>query len=153
MSENTISELTKSLETAENKLSSIKEEASDKDDKIKVISDQNKTLTMEKSKILAKLKQQQEDHELQLATQQNLAFKMEAASKTLVKRLDETIYGQKGEIKCLTSQISKLSPKRQGNAEKKKPHTAALGGYLLHLGRHQCTDWSSEGFLKAAFSA
>lgn len=120
MSENTISELTKSLETAENKLSSIKEEASDKDDKIKVISDQNKTLTMEKSKILAKLKQQQEDHELQLATQQNLAFKMEAASKTLVKRLDETIYGQKGEIKCLTSQISKLSPKRQGNAEKKK---------------------------------
>ena len=120
MSENTISELTKSLETAEGKLSSIKEEASDKDDKIKVISDQNKTLTMEKSKILAKLKQQQEDHELQLAAQQNLAFKMEDASKTLVKRLDDTIYGQKGEIKCLTSQISKLSPKRQGNAEKKK---------------------------------
>ena len=136
ISENTISELTKSLENAENKLSSIKEETSDKDDKIKVTSDLNKSLMMEKSKILAKLQQQEEDHELQLASQKNLLIKMEAASKPLVKRLESTIYGQKGEIKGLTSQISKLSrkeetrsltsqiqelsPKLQGKAKKKK---------------------------------
>ncbi len=128
MSENTISELTKSLEKAENELSSIKEESSDKDDKIRTISDLNKRLTMEKSKILAKLQQQEEDHELHLASQKNLLnkshelqldfqknllIKMEAASEPLVKRLEHTIFGQKGEIKGLTSKISKLSQKEE----------------------------------------
>lgn len=63
--------MTNSLEKAENELSSIKEESSDKDDKIRTISDLNKRLTMEKSKILAKLQQQEEDHDLHLASQTN----------------------------------------------------------------------------------
>ena len=128
MSENTISELTKSLEKAENKLSSIKEESSDKDDKIRTISDLNKRLTMEKSKILAKLQQQEEDHELHLASQKNLLdkshklqldfqknllIKVEAASEPYVERLRSTIFGQKEEIKGLTSKISKLSQKEE----------------------------------------
>ena len=37
------------------------EESSDKDDRIKVILDQNKTLTKERSKLLSKLEQQQEE--------------------------------------------------------------------------------------------
>ena len=92
------------------------------------ISDLSKRLTMEKSKILAKLQQQEEDHELHLASQKNLLdkshklqldfqknllIKMEAASEPYVKRLGSTIFGQKGEIKGLTSQISKLSQKEE----------------------------------------
>ena len=38
-----------------------------------------------------------------------------------------------------------------GKTEKKKAPKAALGGHLPDLGRHLCTDWSLEGFPKAAF--
>ena len=138
MSENTISELTKSLENAENKLSSIKDETSDKDDKIKTITDLNKSLKMEKSKILAKLQQQEEDHELQLAYQENLHYKSNELQLAFQKihKLDSINLGHKGEIKGLNSMISKLyrkeetrsltpqtsefSPKGQRKAKKKK---------------------------------
>ena len=138
MSENTISELTKSLENAENKLSSIKEETSDKDDKIKTITDLNKSLMMEKSKILAKLQQQEEDHELQLAYQENLRYKSNEIQLAFQKihKLDSINLGHKGEIKGLNSMISKLyrkeetrsltpqtsefSPKGQRKAKRKK---------------------------------
>ena len=116
--ENTISELTKSLEKTENKLSRIMEESSDKDDKIKVISDQNKTLTRERSKILAKLEWQQEEYQLQFDIQRNLTY--QSGSQQVVKTLSRTIREQEAEIRKLSYQLSGLCSTCQKSAEKKE---------------------------------
>jgi hypothetical protein len=116
--ENTISELTKSLEKTENKLSRIMEESSDKDDKIKVISDQNKTLTRERSKILAKLEWQQEEYQLQFDIQRNLTY--QSGSHQVVKTLSRTIREQEAEIRKLSYQLSGLCSTCQKSAEKKE---------------------------------
>lgn len=116
--ENTISELTKSLEKTENKLSRIMEESSDKDDKIKVISDQNKTLTRERSKILSELEQQQEEYQLQFDIQRNLTH--QSGSQQVVKTQNRTIREQEAEIRKLSYQLSDLCSTCQKSAEKKE---------------------------------
>ena len=67
--------LTTSLESSENKLLTVCQEVEDKDNEIKVISDQNKGLNGKIAKLVKKADQLQEDHELQLAFQHNLDLK------------------------------------------------------------------------------
>ena len=69
------SKLTTSLESSENKLLTVCQEVEDKDNEIKVISDQNKGLEGKIAKLVKKADQLQEDLELQLAFQHNLDLK------------------------------------------------------------------------------
>jgi hypothetical protein len=64
-----------SLETSENKLSTASQEVEDNNNKIKVISDQNKGLNSKMAKLVKKADQLQEDYKLHLAFQQNLTLK------------------------------------------------------------------------------
>ena len=69
------SKLTTSLETSDNKLLTVCQEVEDKDNEIKVISDQNKGLNSKIAKLVKKADQLQEELELQLAFQHNLDLK------------------------------------------------------------------------------
>ena len=70
-----ICELNTLLKNSESKLSRCSEEIEEKDDKSAVISDQNRALNKKITKLLSKLEQQEEEHILQLAFQQNQTLK------------------------------------------------------------------------------
>ena len=79
---------TSDLGDTERKLSRASQEIEDKEDKIKVISDQNRGLNRKITKLMQKVDQLQEDHKLQLAIQHNL---------TLKKALPEALEANKSE--------------------------------------------------------
>ena len=62
-------------EDTETKLSRASQEIEDNEDKIKVISDQNKGLSRKINKLMQKIDQLHEEYELQLAFQHNLTLK------------------------------------------------------------------------------
>ena len=70
-----ICELNTLLKNSESKLSRCSEEIEEKDDKSAVISDQNRALNKKITKLLSKFEQQEEEHILQLAFQQNQTLK------------------------------------------------------------------------------
>ena len=70
-----ICELNTLLNNSESKLSRCSEEIEEKDDKSAVISDQNRALNKKITKLLSKIEQQEEEHILQLAFQQNQTLK------------------------------------------------------------------------------
>ena len=70
-----ICELNTLLKNSESKLSRCSEEIEEKDEKAAVISDQNRALNKKITKLLSKIEQQEEEHILQLAFQQNQTLK------------------------------------------------------------------------------
>jgi hypothetical protein len=113
-----ICELTILLKNSESKLSRASQEIEDKDDKITVTSDQNKALNKKITKLLSKIEQQEEDHELQLAFQQNLTLKsaLKEPSITPIKESNDSL-NDLTTVLC-ESQLSKTPKMGQNDSAK-----------------------------------
>ena len=105
-------------EDTERKLSRASQEIEDKDDKITVTSDQNKALNKKITKLLSKIEQQEEDHELQLAFQQNLTLKsaLKEPSITPIKESNDSL-NDLTTVLC-ESQLSKTPKMGQNDSAK-----------------------------------
>ena len=113
-----ICELTILLKNSESKLSRASQEIEDKDDKITVTSDQNKALNKKITKLLSKIDQQEEDHELQLAFQQNVTLKsaLKEPSITPIKESNDSL-NDLTTVLC-ESQLSKTPKMGQNDSAK-----------------------------------
>ena len=113
-----ICKLTILLKNSESKLSRASQEIEDKDDKITVTSDQNKALNKKITKLLSKIDQQEEDHELQLAFQQNVTLKsaLKEPSITPIKESNDSL-NDLTTVLC-ESQLSKTPKMGQNDSAK-----------------------------------
>ena len=116
-----ICEMTIFLKNSESKLSKSSQETEDKDDKITVISDQNKALNKKITKLLSKIEQQEEDFELQLAFQQNLTLKaaLKEPSIAPIQESNDSLNDHK--TVPLESQLSKTPKKGQNDSAEDTP--------------------------------
>ena len=118
-----ICEVTILLKNSESKLSKSSQEIEDKDDKITVISDQNKALNKKITNLLSKIEQQEEDFELQLAFQQNLTLKaaLKEPSIAPIKETNDSPNDPKTVPLDMASQLSKTPKKGQNDSAEVTP--------------------------------